>query len=775
MNLKRIAAVAAVVAIAAFAAEARPLWRASAPGAESAVSKLADGTELRIDVLADNLFRVRKSWTNANGSAVWTEGGMNRYGVLKDKWPAVAFTKKDGKVATKAAELSVDAAKGTLRLKSLVSAADLAIAPKAVGKGYAISFGLAKGERIYGFGDSGRDNVMRRGHRFDLWIRNNLCNIPVPMAVSRNGWGLLLNSTWRNAFDCGAKDPDALICEANEGEIDFYVFTGKDYRALLDVYTQLTGRPALLPVWGYGFTYVCNQNIDQFALMTEVMNFRDRDLPCDVIGLEPGWMKKFYDNSVYKEWHSERFYFPYWAPKGGHTWVGAMKRLGAKLSLWLCCDYDLFRYEEQCAAGLAKASGRQVEVPEGVTETWEDDRINPGAAKKGAKKPSRHKEEMYRNLYCPEDDVPDGALPWFEHLKKFVDQGAQCFKLDGCNQFGEHPKRAWANGRTDEEMHNLYSLVYDKQMARGYEDYTGRRSMVYSAGGYAGVQQFVATWAGDTGGGPKPLASLLNLGISGHSNQSCDMDVHNVRSLHFGFLQTWSQQNNWDYWNQPWHQSPEKFAVFKAYAQLRYRLMPYLYTAAAEAARTGWPVMRALPFVYPDDPAYDECVTTYMLGPDLLVSAFTDKIRIPPGTWYDWRTGEKVVGPAVRDVKTTPEWGGSLYVRAGAIVPMWPQKFHVEKGWNEEVELHVWPGAEATGALYEDDGISLAYRKGAGALTTATFKDGTFTVGKRVGSYGGMPATRKMKAVFHKEGTAATTAMDLGDVGANGTVKKVEK
>lgn len=766
--MKRWTMVLAVAMGMAVGTQARPLWRAAAPNAQSVVTRLGDGTDLRVDVLADNLFRVRKSWTNANDAAIWTESGLNRYGILKETWPAAAFTRTGGTVATTAAELSVDAAQGTLRLKSRISAADVAIAPRTVGKGFAISFGLAKDERIYGLGDSGRDNLMRRGHRFDLWIRNNLCNIPIPMALSRNGWGVLLNSTWRHAFDCGAKDPDALICEANEGEIDFYVFTGRDYRELLDIYTQLSGRPALLPIWGYGFTYVCNQNIDQFALMNEVMNFRDRDLPCDVIGLEPGWMKKFYDNSIYKEWHSDRFYFPYWAPKGDHTWVGAMKRLGAKLSLWLCCDYDLFRYEEQCAAGLAKASGRQVEVPAGVTETWEDDRINPGAAKKTAQKPSRHKEAMYRNLNCPEDDVPDGLLPWFEHLKKFVDQGAQCFKLDGCNQFGEHPNRAWANGRSDEEMHNLYSDVYDKQMARGYEAYTGRRAMVYSAGGYAGVQQFVATWAGDTGGGAKPLASLLNLGISGHSNQSCDMTIGDVQSLHFGFLQTWSQQNNWDYWQQPWLYPPERVAVFKAYDQLRYRLLPYLYTAAAEAARTGWPVMRALPFVYPDDPAYDACVTTYLLGPDLLVSAFTPKISIPPGTWYDWRTGEPVTGPTVRDVKVTPSWGGSLYVRAGAIMPMWPQKYHVEKGWNEAVELHVWPGADGAGELYEDDGISLDYRAGKGARTALTLKNGFLTVGMRVGSFAGMPATRQMKAVFHAPG-GATTTVDLGAVGAAGT------
>jgi hypothetical protein len=104
----------------------------------------------------------------------------------------------------------------------------------------------------------------------------------------------------------------------------------------------------------------------------------------------------------------------------------------------------------------------------------------------------------------------------------------------------------------DEEMHNLFPVIYAKQMSKGFEDHTKRRSMVYSAGGYSGIQQYVATWAGDTGGGAKPLASMLNLGFSGHSNHSCDMNARDPESIHFGFLQTWAQQNNWDYWYQPW-------------------------------------------------------------------------------------------------------------------------------------------------------------------------------------------------------------------------------
>ncbi|HPK38207.1 MAG TPA: DUF5110 domain-containing protein, partial [Kiritimatiellia bacterium] len=107
--------------------------------------------------------------------------------------------------------------------------------------------------------------------------------------------------------------------------------------------------------------------------------------------------------------------------------------------------------------------------------------------------------------------------------------------------------------------------------------------------------------------------------------------------------------------------------------------------------------------------------------------------------------------------------------RAGAVIPMWEKKAHVDKGWDETVELHVWPGADGKGDLYEDDGVSLEYRSGKGALTTCAFKDGALTVGPRTGTYSGMPATRKMKAVFHKANSLETVTVELGDVGTAGT------
>lgn len=526
---------------------------------------------------------------------------------------------------------------------------------------------------------------------------------------------------------------------------------------MLDTYTSFSGRPALLPIWGYAFTYVCNENIDVFHMMNEALTFRRERMPCDVIGLEPGWMSKHYDGSTAKWWHPERFPIPKWASRGPHTFLGALGRKGFKLSLWLCCDYDLGVYEEQLLAGRQpKVVEKKPAEPKGDPDDFEkDEHLNKpaGTGKNGAKKAAAAKPA-----------APQELEPWFEHLKKFVDQGVSAFKLDGCAQVTEHPTRQWGNGMTDEEMHNLYPVIYAKQMARGFENHARRRSMVYSAGGYAGVQQYVATWAGDTGGGPKPLASMLNLGLSGHSNHSCDMDVFSTEGIHFGFLQTWAQLNNWAYWRQPWLLTDDQVATFRQYDQLRYKLLPYLYSTAAEAAATGYPVMRAMPLVYPDDPAWDECLGQFMLGDFFLVSVFSKEVRLPKGVWLDYWSGKRIEGPATIPVEVTPSRGGALLVKSGAIIPTWPPCNHVEKGWSPEVGLLVYPAKRSEFTLYEDDGTSLGYRKGQFARTPlcceTAGKAVKLTVGPRQGSFAGMPATRNFTVTIHLPVRPKAVALD---------------
>ena len=752
--MKQVKWIAAGVCLAV-ACGARAGWKDPLPmGKEALVVKTAGG-DVRIDPLAENLFRVR-----VTKDGVWPESGLNRYGILKRDWPAVKAERSPASIKTAAAELAVDVATGGLRFRSAVSAADLDLGAKLVGEGFELRFPLAEGERVYGLGDVSRENIQRRPGKYEIWVKNVNSYIPMPMALTSKGWGVFVNTTWRNVFDVGAEDRAAMTCRAPKGELDFYIFAGADYRALLEIYTRLTGRPRMLPIFGYGFTYVTNEHIDMFGLLREACEFRDRDLPCDVMGLEPGWMETFYDRTTMKEWSKTRFIFPYYSPKVPHTFVGALNRMGFKLSLWLCCGYDLFRYEEQCVAGQARKMGLKPDIPDDVTETWQDDRIT------GENKDPRMKGNnklMYERLGAQEGQFKEGDLPWFEHLKKFVDQGAQCFKLDGAWQVTEgngNPKGyKWANGKCDEENHNLYPIVYDKQMSRGYEEYTQKRSMVYSAGGYAGVQQFVATWAGDTGGGAKPCASLLNLGMSGHANQSCDMGIFDPHSLHFGMLQTWSQQNNWAYWNQPWHQRKAGLDVFRSYLKLRYRLIPYIYAAAAEAHRTGWPVIRSLPFTYPDVPEYDACKTTYMLGPNLLVAAFTEEAVIPEGLWYDWRTDERIAGPAKRPLEISSEWGGGLYAKAGAVIPTWPGLECLDAGWNKTLTLEAYVGADGESEIYEDDGLTLAYEKGVSARIPLALKDDATAVelrmGPRSGAFTGAPK-REVTVRFH--GLAAKPA-----------------
>ena len=743
----------------AVATNSTPVWADTAPLTKQNILVPVDGgASVRVDVLGPRLFRIRHS-----KDGKWTESALNRYGVFAAAFPDAAFERTETAtgctLATGQAQLSVSRKDGSVMLAAADGTAlTRQVAPVyQAGGGYDLRFALTKEERLYGLGDSNRENVMRRGGVYELWVLNVTSYIPVPMLLSSRGWGLLMNTTWRNTFDVGKTDPDALICTAPRSDVDYYLFCGPDYRSLLETYTSFTGRPALLPIWGYAFTYVCNQNIDAFNMMNEALEFRRQAMPCDVIGLEPGWMSKNYDRTTEKKWHPQRFPIPYWAPKGPHTFLGALARKGFKLSLWLCCEYDLGVYEEQQVAGLHPApttAAAQDATKAGVPEIFHDEHLTkPSAAQPRA---------AIHNV------KPEGTEPWFEHLQKFVDQGVSAFKLDGCAQVVEHPNRAWGNGMTDAEMHNLYPVIYAKQMARGFEDHTQWRAMVYSAGGYAGVQQYVATWAGDTGGGAKPLASMLNLGFSGHSNHSCDMDINTVEGIHFGFLQTWAQQNNWDYWFQPWLNQDSLIPVFRAYDQLRYRLLPYLYSSAATAAQTGYPVMRAMSLVHADDPAWDTCLGQYMLGDFLLVSAYTKQVRLPAGSWVDFWTGARFEGPAVLPVKTTDGHGGALLVKSGAIIPTWPPLEHVEKGWSPEVGLLVYPAASSSFILHEDDGTSLGYRKGEFAQTRlaceTTGQRVRLTIGARQGRFAGMPAKRDFTASVHLPARPQAVTLDSAAV-----------
>lgn len=596
-------------------------------------------------------------------------------------------------------------------------------------EGFSVSVPLADGERLYGLGDESRERLMKRGHTADLWQANVTSYGPIPYVMSSRGWSMMFNTTYRHVYDMGQSSPDEMRVESSKGMLDVYVFLDSSMKGALEKYTRVSGRPVMLPKAAYGLTFVNNEGENARDLLENCMMFRRDKIPCDIMGLEPGWMSTHYDFSTQKKWDPERFYMPYWLPEnyyGNWSFIYNLHQMGYKLSLWLCCDYDLSFEEERRLSAARKAQA--------------DDAPDADNFEQDTHFESRGKLSM--------DHITKVDEGWFEHLKKFVDQGACCFKLDGANQIIEHPDRKWGNGMDDEEMHNLYPLLYNKQMSCGFSDYTGRRSMIYSAGGWAGIQRFSATWAGDTGGGPKPLVHMLNHGYSGHVNASCDMDVFSAEGIHFGFFQPWSQLCNWAYWRQPWFLTDDRKSMYRFYAKLRYRLLPYIYAMAHRAACTGYPLMRAMSMAFPGMENADALIYQYMFGDDLLTAAFAREITLPEGQWRDAWTNEAIEGGRTLTVSYPDTVGGALYIREGAIIPTCDVGSFIGQKRVSHIELNLYPGKNArVYELYEDDGTTLGYQNGASAtarIEMSAEENGALTVRihPRQGHYEGMCAER---------------------------------
>ena len=596
--------------------------------------------------------------------------------------------------------------------------------------GFRIDIPITEGEKFYGLGDSTRDGIMPRGRKIDIWVSNVKCYGPMPLLYSTEGWAILVNSTFRQRFDIGATSPDTLSIYVRGGLVDFYIFAGESLIDLVSAVTDITGKPVMLPKFAYGLTFIENEvETNSKTLIEDTVKFRELGIPCDVMSLEPSWMEYHYDFSVNKRWDPTRFHRISWLPPEhahGNMFFGALRYHGMQLSLWLCEDYDTF-YEEERLAKIANA-----ESPLSPT----DEEAAEAEFNKNADFVDQH---LTRPVY--QDKITKIDEPWFEHLKKFVDNGAAMFKLDGSNQVLDHPDRLWGGKYLDSEAHNMYPVTLVKQMASGFREHTDRRAMLFSAGAYIGTQRYAATWAGDTGGGPRTLVSALNYAICGHTNTSCDMDVNNKKSVHFCCLGPWTEICSWMSHYNPWYLYPDIRDTLVRYLNLRSSLIPYIYTAAHNANKTGIPMNRPLHLMYEDE-GFDEVLNAYMLGEYFFVGAFDMKIRLPRGEWYDYFTGKKYTGGEEFTYEPPAEWSGALFIKAGAIIPkMKPQRYILEKPHDYEIEVFLGNDTEAT--LYEDDGFTFDYEVGKYAETPLSLKkskDGyTLTVGKREGSFEGRP------------------------------------
>lgn len=726
---------------------------------------LKDGIKMEIEVCSDQIFRIK-----VTPKKDFDESLMERYELIKTDWDDVKYTEKtEGKhivFSTGKAQLAINKETGVMTLKDgkgnvLVQNIEYLSSKnklvKTLGERYnkefesfkregiiigdtadvrekyytsevgdmsknsILEFSLKEGERLYGGGSTSRDHIQHRGEILRMWATYQKAELPVPFMMSSEGWGVFNNTTKRNYFDMGVSNKDEMyIYNTSEGA-DFYLMTGDSMYDILAEYTTITGRAYVLPKYAYGLAFGGHKIEDMMDVMDDALRFRQEEVPCDIIWLEPQWMSKNYDFSTKKNWNYNKFPAEgYWEadrfPKKEHhdKFIGRLHKLGYKFALWLCINHDLSIEEEDA---LALANNQPL----------------------------------------------SGQEHWFDHLTKFIDQGVDGFKLDPGRTLDEHPDREYYNGYTDKEMHNLSQVLLPRQMLRTYRNHTGKRDFHHYCAGWAGVQKWTAAQSGDNGGGRTALFDQLNLSFSGLMNTSCDVmaDDNELASLHLGVFMPWTQINSWFYLLHPWYFPENEKDIYRSYIQLRYDLLPYIYSTALQGNQEGKPILRSMPLVFPDDRNVDDMVYQYMFGDNLLVGVFSDSIYLPKGEWVNYWTNEKVIGEGKEIYSEIPEdKRGLLFVREGAIIPMQQPVQYIDNTPIDNIILKVYPKGKSSYSLYEDDGISYGYEEGKVAMTKfecdQTNNKTVFTIEPVSGSYDGMLTSRtyNMEVMLDKKPTS---------------------
>jgi alpha-glucosidase len=281
------------------------------------------------------------------------------------------------------------------------------------------------------------------------------------------------------------------------------------------------------------------------------------------------------------------------------------------------------------------------------------------------------------------------------------------------------------------EVHNAYGALNARATFEGLARLRPQaRPFVLTRSAFAGAQRYAATWTGDNSAEWADLAAtipmLLDLGLSGMAFagadvggfQGCPEPELLTAWMELGAYQPFYRNHSGKETcrREPWVNGPAEEARRAAAIERRYRLLPYLYTAFEEASRTGLPVMRPLWLEYPADVATYREERAYLLGRDLVIAprlaAGTGpyQVVLPMAGFWDIRTGERLAG-GTTTFTPAPDDSVRVLARAGAIIPEQPVVQHTGQAPDGPLTLHVWPGPDCAGALYLDDGESVACKQ----------------------------------------------------------------
>jgi alpha-D-xyloside xylohydrolase len=556
---------------------------------------------------------------------------------------------------------------------------------------YHDTFTAQADEHFFGFGEK-FTALDKRGQRIVSWNYDAFSSESersyknIPFFLSSRGYGLLVDSGLATEFDVCHSTHACVQIVVPDDLLDYYVIAGPEASTVLDGYHRLTGRPAVPPKWALG-TWISNGffRSDQEQTLAVARTIRERGIPCDVLHIDAYWQRRGLWSHM--QWDVDQFPDP-------DQLLRDLTDLGFRTCLWInpYISVEASLFAEGAAKGyfLTSADGSTY-----VADVWHGAQAACGIT----------------------DFTNPQATAWFQELlRPLLRQGASLFKTD----FGEGvPVDAVAaNTMTGEALHNVYSLLFNDAVAEVTEQVAGHR-VLWARSSFTGGQRHCGQWAGDTNATYPAMASTLRGGLS-YALSGVPLWSHDVggftgtpapdlfvRSAQFGALSPLVRLHG-NSTRFPWQFPAQTEQAVREALRLRYRLMPYLYSAVAQAATTGLPVMRPLVLEGLDDPGAWSADLEYLLGPDLLVAPMTDpdgtrQLYLPPGQWVDYWTGE--VHEGRRHLRVNKPLGQvPLFVRWCALIATTQPADTVGDGPFGPLDIGYWGDGNAATVVHDEHG-----------------------------------------------------------------------
>ncbi|MEM9896464.1 MAG: glycoside hydrolase family 31 protein [Bacteroidota bacterium] len=580
-------------------------------------------------------------------------------------------------------------------------------------------------ERFYGLGDkTGKLDLM--GTRRELWGTD--CygygnetdpvykNVPFFLGLNKGiAFGIFFDNTFRTFFDFGQERKGVTSFWAQGGEMRYYFIYGPTLLEVVQKYTSLTGKPKLPPKWALGYQQSKWSYYPEAVVKNLAKEFRDRKIPCDVIHLDIDYMDGFRCFT----WDHNKFPDP-------RRMIGELKEEGFKtvviIDPGIKIDKQYHVYQEGIEGNHFCTRG---DGPLLKGSVWPGlchfpDFTNPKTRKWWA--------TLFEGL--AEDGV-DGVWNDMNEPATFEDG---TFPFDARHDYDGHPC-------THRKGHNVYGSLMASSTRAGLEkNNDSKRPFTISRSAYAGIQRDACVWTGDNVATWEHLkianVQCQRLSASGISFAGSDVggfigtpsgELYTrwiQMAVFHPFFRTHSSGDHGD--KEPWVFGEKYLTIIRRFIELRYELLPYIYTTFWEYASHGVPMIKSIGLAYQNDPDALSRENEFLFGNGLLVAPVckegctTQKVYLPAGKWYDFWSFEPIDGKGLVEV-STPLDSMPIFVKEGSILHRQPAMQYTDEFAFEQLRLDFFFSQKDTSTtLYEDEGDGYDYHSGEFCKRTIT-------------------------------------------------------